>query len=525
MVLGTFEALCITLMLLLGALYWYLTMTYDYWKKRGIYYKEPTIIFGNIKDRLLFRKSFHENQRDVYISFKGHKFAGYFEGRRPILIALDPELIKHIMVRDFQHFVDRPTVSIRGTPYVENMLINMKGQHWRSVRALLTPAFSSGKLKVMETLVEQCGKHMGTFLQNESNKKTAADGRYTELEMKAFFERFTLDVIATCAFGVQCNSLKDPDNEFVKIAARFNDVTFFDRILVLFVLLLIPQFSRFFRLSVMNKQVLEFLANVVKNTKEHRSKHKEQKWNDFLQLLIDAAEQDKDGSDKQDNSAKNRSRKTSTTVMNEETIIAQAVLFLVAGFETSSTLLTYVSYELALNQDIQHKLRKEIEEVLEKHGGQCSYEALLEMNYLEMVLLESLRKHPPVARVDRLCTQPYTIPGTNINLEKGCCMSIPIMGLHHDPQHFPQPEVFDPDRFLPEQTLTRSPYVFLPFGAGPRNCIGTRFALMSTKTAMVHLIKDFHLTPSPKTEVPYKFNKYSMLLKAENGIWLNMEKV
>ena len=85
---------------------------------------------------------------------------------------------------------------------------------------------------------------------------------------------------------------------------------------------------------------------------------------------------------------------------------------------------------------------------------------------------ESLRKHPPVSRVDRLCTQPYTIPGTNINIDKGCAVSVSIMGLHHDPQYFPQPEVFDPDRFLPEPTLTRSPYVFLPFGVGPRNCIG-----------------------------------------------------
>jgi len=76
MVFGTFEALCITLPPLLWALYWYLTMTYDYWKKRGIHYKEPTIIFGNIKDRILFRKSFHEAQRDVYLSFKGHRFAG-----------------------------------------------------------------------------------------------------------------------------------------------------------------------------------------------------------------------------------------------------------------------------------------------------------------------------------------------------------------------------------------------------------------------------------------------------------------
>jgi hypothetical protein len=76
MVLGTFEALCITLPPLLWALYWYLTMPYDYWKKRGIHYKEPTIIFGNIKDRLLFQKSFHENEMDIYMSFKGHRFVG-----------------------------------------------------------------------------------------------------------------------------------------------------------------------------------------------------------------------------------------------------------------------------------------------------------------------------------------------------------------------------------------------------------------------------------------------------------------
>jgi cytochrome P450 family 6 len=85
---------------------------------------------------------------------------------------------------------------------------------------------------------------------------------------------------------------------------------------------------------------------------------------------------------------------------------------------------------------------------------------------------ESLRKHPPVAKIDRACTQPYIIPGTNIELEVGTSVSISIMGLHHDPKYYPQPEVFNPNRFTPAQKLTRSPYVFLPFGLGPRNCIG-----------------------------------------------------
>jgi len=79
-----------------------------------------------------------------------------------------------------------------------------------------------------------------------------------------------------------------------------------------------------------------------------------------------------------------------------------------------------------------------------------------------------------VARVDRSCTQPYTIPNTDIALEEGSSVCIPIIGLHHDPQYYPQPEVFDPNRFLPAEKLTRSPYVFLPFGTGPRNCIGNK---------------------------------------------------
>lgn len=517
------EAWCILVSTVLLLLYLYCTNTFGYWAMMGIHYLEPTIIFGNIKDRILFRISFHEFQRKLYREFEGHEYAGFYEGRRPTLMIRDPELIKSVMVRDFDSFVDRPTLRLRNSPYTENMLLNIKGQHWKSVRALLTPTFSSGKLKAMGSLVDQCGQQLAAYLRAQTAGKA---GSVVELEMKELFGRFTLDVIASCAFGVQCDSLKDPEAEFVKIAATFNIISLAQRILIFFVILFVPQFSRFFPLTFLNKKAVDFLVDVVKKTKEHRRLHKEQEWNDFLQLMLDAAEEEKgEGIDKtEDSSAKSSTKKTST-VLNEETIIAQSLLFLLAGFETSSTLLTYASYELALNQDIQQKLRNEVEEVLGRHNGQCSYEALQEMNYMEMVLLETLRKHPPVARVDRTSTQPYTIPGTNIELDEDVCVTIPIMGLHHDPQYYPQPDVFDPDRFLPAQKAARSPYVFLPFGAGPRNCIGTRFALMSTKIAMVHVIKDFYLKPSPKTEVPYTFSKLSMLLKSENGIWLNVEKI
>jgi cytochrome P450 len=80
----------------------------------------------------------------------------------------DPELIKLVTVRDFEHFVDRRTLGFLTSPYFKNMLINIKGQQWKNLRALMTPTFSSGKLKVLEILVEQCGQQLGLFLQNES---------------------------------------------------------------------------------------------------------------------------------------------------------------------------------------------------------------------------------------------------------------------------------------------------------------------------------------------------------------------
>ncbi|KAJ9576188.1 hypothetical protein L9F63_006921 [Diploptera punctata] len=417
------------------------------------------------------------------------------------------------MVRDFQYFVDRPTLRTRNSAYLENNLLNLKGQHWKNVRALITPTFSSGKLKFMENMVDQCAVQMTQFLHKSATAKNGT----AELEMKHFFGRFTLDVIGTCAFGVQCDSLKDEEAEFVKITSRFNELSLPYRMFIFVIILFVPQLARFIPINFINSEVMTFLVDVVKNTKDYRMKHKEERRNDFLQLMMDAAEED--------TKQNQNSKQSNNTVLDEDTIIAQSILFLLAGFETSSTLLTCMSYELALNQDIQDKLREEVKHVLDRHDGKCSYEALQEMTYLEMIILESLRKYPPIARVDRVCTQPYTIPGTDITLETETSVSISIMGLHNDPQYYPQPEVFDPDRFLPETKNSRSPYVFLPFGSGPRNCIGLRFAMMSTKLAMAHLIREFRLERSEKTEVPFKYSRFSMFLKAQNGIWLNVRKI
>lgn len=516
---------CIILPAVCTLVYWYFTRTFSHWEKKKVHHLKPLFLFGSIKDRILFRISFHMFQLSVYRQFKGHKIAGFYEGRRPTLMILDPDIIRHIMVRDFDHFVDRPTFNFRDSPYVKNMVINLKGTEWKDVRHLMTPAFSSGKLKAMQSLICTVGEQMADYLKK--NIATKGGQSTGEIEMKEFFGRFTMDVIATTAFGVQSDSFKDQEAEFVKMIAKFSDITLPNRILIFMVILLTPWLAKFLPLSFFNMTSINFLGEVVKAAKKQRQDNTDKRRNDFLQLMLDAEANEEPSQEDGDckKQTKDEEKSSKKSILTEDVIVAQSILFLLAGFETSSTLLTFASYELALNLDQQKKLRKEILEVLEKHGGECSYQALSDMTYLENVLSEALRKHPPIARVDRTCTKQYTIPGTDVVINPGESVSVPIMGLHYDSDYFPEPEKFDPERFSQESKISRHSYVYLPFGSGPRNCIGLRFAIMSTKVAMVYILKDFEIQTCDKTEVPYEFSKFSMLLKPKNGIWLSFSKI
>ncbi|VVC43814.1 Hypothetical protein CINCED_3A007845 [Cinara cedri] len=492
--------------------YLYYRNIYSFWRKMGVFNIEPEFFFGNAKDRVLFRKSFHEFHRDIYFKFKGHRYAGFYVGRRASLVILDPEIIKCIMIKDFNHFTDRQTMRLRTSKYITEMLINLKGSKWKKMRSQLTPSFTSGKLRTMEHLIDICCNNMSDFLND--NIKSENGFKPYELEMKDFFGKFTLDVIATCAFGVESNSLTDVTGGFASRVSKFATLSITKRLSLYIIILFLPGLARFVPLSFFNMKVIYFLANVIKEAKSYRMSTG-QKRNDFLQLLLDSESNP-------DNKNENKQNEDSLT---EPQIVAQSVLFLIAGFETSSTLLTFTCYELAINQEIQIKLREEICSILDRYNGKCTYEAMQEMTFLDMVLGETLRMHPPVAQLERVCTQDYMIPDSNLILQKGTAVQIPVIGLHYDPEYYPDPYKFDPNRFSAEEKASRHHYVYLPFGTGPRNCIGLRFALMSTKRGMVHLLKNFSIELSNRTTVPYIYSKHSMFLKAQNGIWLSFNKL
>jgi cytochrome P450 family 6 len=143
----------------------------------------------------------------------------------------------------------------------------------------------------------------------------------------------------------------------------------------------------------------------------------------------------------------------------------------IAGFETSSAATTFCLYELCKNPVLMKTLQDEIEVTLTKHGGAITYESIQDMKFLELCFAETVRLYPGLPILNRECTKDYQIPESNFKVDKGTSVIISLMGLHRDPKYFPEPEKFDPSRFA-EATKNYDETAYMPFGEGPRICIG-----------------------------------------------------
>ncbi|XP_047533353.1 cytochrome P450 9e2-like [Vanessa atalanta] len=486
-------------------LYFYYTQTFDYFEKRNIKFMKPVIFFGNSLSRITGKRPFIEFQLDVYNYFKGNRYGGYFEGRRPVLYVLDPDLIKSVTISDADHFIDRSTIKTKEPRYLSRSLLALKGMEWKAVRSLITPTFSSSRLKNMFPLVQHCSDQLVGLLSRFDN---------TEIELKEMTGHFTLEVTGVCAFGISTDALKDENAEFYKVAEKFNYMSIQKRIFFFFILLFMPSMFRYINISFMNYDSTKKLVKILQNTKAERMTA-ESKRSDFLQLLVDVAIKEKEELENTNESSKR--------YLDNDTLDAQALLFLLAGFETTSTLLSFVFHTMAVRPDIQDKLRAHIEEITK--GQELTYDLLSQLDYLEAVIQETLRMYPPLGRIDRTCTKPYTVPGTSLHLKVGDVVAVPVYGIHMDPDIYPEPKEFIPERFMKEEKKERPSHLFLAFGAGPRNCIGIRFAMIVAKTAIVTLMRNFKFSSGPKTENPVKFHRNSMLLKPESGIWVHVEKI
>ncbi|XP_001599214.2 probable cytochrome P450 6a13 [Nasonia vitripennis] len=527
------EPLPIVLIMLGYALYAFLTSTFDYWLVRGVPYRKPTPLLGNFGDLLLFRKSQPEGISEMYNWFGNERFFGVFRVRSPILIVRDPELIKCVCVKDFHVFCNRGIPVNSTKDPLSGHLFNLEGKHWKSLRSKLTPAFSSGKLKNMFYLLVECSDDLTRLverrlemLENSSSSSSSSFPDASIVEVRELAANFTIDVIGSCAFGIQINALSDEDSEFRKAARRLSKPSY-KATLWRMLRTSMPKLYKLLGVQVIDPSVTKFFMDVVSQMVKERE-NKALKRHDFMDLLIELKNR---GTLELDNGNGLRAHNDEEVpvaeeiVLDENTIAAQAFVFFVAGYETSSNTIAFCLYELAVNPEIQEKARRDIIDALDKRDSKLTYDAVQDMKYLDMVILETLRKYPPAPLLSRRCEYPYKLPGSDVELSKGMRVVIPIYAIHHDPKHYPEPDKFRPERFGDEEKRARHPYTFLPFGEGPRNCIGTRFALLQTKVGVITFLRKYQVEVCEKTDIPIKFSRRSLVTASETGVSLNISRL
>ncbi|XP_055697199.1 probable cytochrome P450 6a14 [Phlebotomus papatasi] len=486
--------------------YFYVKKKYKYWEERGIPYLKPTFPLGT-SSGIGFKKHVSQVFQETYRELKGKDVVGgmYFL-TEPSLLALDLDFIKTILVKDFQYFHDRGVyVNERDDPLSAH-LFGITGQKWKVMRSKLSPTFTSGKMKMMHSTIIAVSKEFELFL------KPYAKG-IEEVEMREILARFTTDIIGNCAFGVECNSLKDPNTEIRRLGKKFFEFGGPIGIMKAIVATAFPKFAKKFRLKITPDDVTSFFMDLLRDTIDYREKNNVKR-NDFLSLLIQLK-----------NTGKLEGDDVDLGKITFEELAAQTFLFFGAGFETSSSTMAFALYELALNQDIQDRVREEIHSVLEKHDGEFTYDACMELKYLDRAIQETLRKYPVVDNLIRKTTNDYPIPGTNHVIKKGTGIGIPVYAIQRDPEIYPNPERFDPDRFTEENISKRHPFAWLPFGEGPRSCIGMRFGMMQTRVGLATLINKYRINVTQKTPIPIKFSPSSAFLSVPGGMWLRIEEV
>jgi len=517
-------------------LVWKLKKSGRYWTEKGVANLGMDIFGGSVgmSDVILKRKHILDCMREHYHMLPEEKIYGIYSIMKPALVIKDPEIVRQIFVKDFNSFTDRdPANRLDKTfgekrdidTYWKHQLTSLNGNKWKDVRSTFSPVFTSGKMKLMMKFIRAISEKL--VKQFETSALNNAD-----VELKEEFGKFSMDTIASCAFGVDAESFDNADSLFVKNAAQIFTFSLLDGLRILGVHLIpgMDKFYEIFNINIMHPKETGFFVDVIRKTIKHRRESNERR-NDLIDLMLDAMSEDnaKVKSEAEDLDQYEKDMKldhvSGIKDFDEKTIVSTAMVLMAAGYDTTAMTLAFAAYELSKKPDIQMKLQNEVDEAFAAaDDGVPDYNTIQNLPYLDQVIHETLRMHP-VFNMTRTCVVPeYKVPGTSYTIKKDERIMINVSGIHSDPKFYPNPEEFNPDNFSKEAKSTRSPYAFLGFGQGPRACIGMRFALLEAKVGLAEVMKRFSFERCEKTAENPELDPISILGYVKGGLWARVKQ-
>ncbi|XP_055856026.1 uncharacterized protein LOC129919200 [Episyrphus balteatus] len=492
---------------LLTILYIWMKYQFSYWKRQNVAYVEPLPLIGNLKGMLSMTSSPAEQLADLYNheNVKDQPAFGAYMFNKPALIVRDPELAKTILIKEYNRFADRHASVDHNDTLAYNNLFFIKSPYWKEMRTKVSPVFTTGKLKQMFPLIEEVGYELHNYVS-----RLTKDTKSSIQELKDISALYSTDVIASVAFGLNANSLKDPNSEFRRNGKPIFTWTPYKAIQFIFIFF-VPALVKLLRIRVFSEEGSKFLRNSINFVMTDRKKSGIPR-NDLIDILVEMK----------------KTAETEGECVDTDKFVAQAAIFFTAGFETSSSVISFGLHELSRKPEVQKRLREEIKESLIKTGGKITYESLNEMEYLSMVVQEVLRMYPPQPFLDRKCTldeneKEFSLkPHIDFNIPNGMGVFFPIFAMQRDPKYFPNPDEFDPERFSAENKPNIPTFSFLSFGVGPRACIGERLGLFQSKMGIVNFLRGHYVEPCDKSHTKMKLDPKGMLLSANGGVYVNL---
>ncbi|XP_023237849.1 cytochrome P450 3A8-like isoform X2 [Centruroides sculpturatus] len=439
-------------------------------KRYGIPGPKPNFFFGNLIE---FNK---ERNRCTEEWLKRYgKVYGFYLGGKPFLVCNDIEFLKLILIKDTYNFCNRDTLLPNfGFPHdqCKNMLPVLADQKWKNLRRILNTCFTTRKIKMMSTLMSSPIKVF------QENVEKHGDQPFDISEM---CKKLLFDIVCTSAFGVSTNVQNNETNKFVKSieTALFADSTD----ILAGITICFPEIGPIYTFlqhkidslkHVLNLPCLKLIYETCQKIVTSRKKlHSHPP--DLLQTLIDAEDE----------------TLVEMKKLPDNFVIANAMLFMVVAYQTTSSTIRLCIKHLTNNPSIQQKVREEIRNNISSNVD-IQYSDLINFQLLDQVISETLRLSPfPIVSVNRVCAEDYRYK--NITIPKGCTIAIPIQVLQNDPAYWIEPDKFNPYRFSFEEQQKIDSVIYQPFGAGQRICIAQRLAKTIMKLVLANLIRSFKL--------------------------------
>ncbi|XP_055320892.1 probable cytochrome P450 6a13 [Sitodiplosis mosellana] len=486
----------IVLLLTLSILaYVYVQWRYTYWKKRGVPCPEPVFFFGNVLETITMKSHIALLCEKWYNDFPNVPYTGYYKILNPAINLRDPDLIKDVLIKDhFNFHVNEQDFNKKYDPLMAHNPFVATHDSWRKGRSVLTPLLTLFKVRSLYPLIRDSCDKLADYLKTIPPNK--------DVEAKALASRFATQNVIRCSFSIDSQCFTDKKTEFREMGKKIFQPTFWGGF-KLMMMSICPILRDVIPFAFVPADVDKWFQRLVRELREERKRSPLQQ-EDLFQMLLNSV-------DKYD--------------IDDIELAGYSLTLFVEGYETSSSVLGFAIYEMARNPDIQERLYEEITDVLAKYDNEFTFEALQEMEYLDNVIQETMRLNVVAPLISKICTKEYTLPMIDgqkepVTIYPGTPIQICARALHMDPKHYPDPQVFDPNRFTEEERRNRHKAVYLPFGEGPRMCTGIKFALAQTKAGLASIIRDFKINMSPKQK-PFVMDIRAFLYQARDGLMVN----